>query len=88
MISLRHSLSVNIEGNKKGDEFSQSMEKIKKEIPSLKESLKASIGVFFEEIVGIEEGPEKIKEDIKTRQGIEFQTDKREVKPAKLPVIE
>lgn len=56
------------------------LDEIKKEIPSFKETLKASIGAFFEknlEIEDLEDDEENIKQ---------VPEESKEIKPAKLPL--
>lgn len=70
IVSLKHSLSDVVAEKDKGP-----LEKMKNEAPSLKKTLKASIGAFFEE--NLESREENIEQASK---------EPREIKPAKLPL--
>ena len=72
IVSLKYSLPEATAEKTEGP-----LEKIKKEAPSLKETLKASIGAFFEENL---ESQEKSIEQVSK--------EPREIKPAKLPLAE
>lgn len=102
-ISLKNSLPAPIETKEsKGvlKDDSQSLEDIKKETISLKESLKASFGAFFEkngneslesinkeETKQIEPETEDGQNNLFDEQpSIESQNKDKEIKPAKLPV--
>lgn len=85
VVSLKYSLSNNVEKSQTAENVSLPSREIKKEIPSLMESLKASIGAFFEKKVEVEEETEKTEPEIKPKQE-NIKGEQEEVKPAKLPV--
>ena len=81
--SLRYSLSVKVEKSETTEQISQSTKELKKEIPSLMGTLKASLGAFFEK------NPEVIKEGNKQiieQKDTKTQKTEGEIEPAKLPI--
>jgi hypothetical protein len=87
IVSLKYSLPTNQE-SETTEEISQSLEKIKKEVPSLKEAFKASIGAFFEKDLE-EEFEELVEQTQLNNQEENIIQPKREpekIKPAKLPL--
>jgi hypothetical protein len=87
VVSLKYFLPTNQESEATG-EISQSLEKIKKETPSLKEAFKASIGAFFEKDL-----EEELKESVDQTQLnnleediIQFEKKLEVILPAKLPL--
>ncbi len=83
LTSLKQSLPTTA---KSTEESSQLFEEVKKEIPSLKEAFKASIGVFFEE--DLAEELEEIEEQIEAQEeeAGQFEKEPEGIRPAKLPL--
>lgn len=82
IVSLKSSLPKTAEKVETAEEISQPFEEIKKEMPSLKEVFKASIGAFFEkdleeELKELESQPEDVED---------FEKELEKIKPAKLPL--
>ena len=88
-VSFKHSLPVT---TKRTEESSQPLTEIRKQIPSLKETFKASIGVFFEkdlaeELEELEEVENQAELDSQREEVGQFEKES-EIKPAKLPLAE
>ncbi|OGZ32052.1 MAG: hypothetical protein A3I88_00080 [Candidatus Portnoybacteria bacterium RIFCSPLOWO2_12_FULL_39_9] len=83
VVSLKYSLSVNVEKSQTAENVSLPAQEIKKEIPSLMENLKASLGTFFEEKV--EESTEETEQNVGQKQE-NTKDNEQKIKPAKLPV--
>jgi len=84
LVSFKRSLPAT---TKRTEESSQPFEEIKKEIPSLKEAFKASIGVFFEKDLAeeLEEIENQAELDTQEEAG-QPEKESEIVKPAKLPI--
>jgi len=81
--SLKHSLTVASQETKTAKESFQSL---KKEIPSLKETLKASLGVFFEEDLSEELNEIESPAEEVTQEETDQLEKESEIKPIKLPL--
>jgi predicted PurR-regulated permease PerM len=87
LVSLKHSLPTVTQKTETMEEISQPLEEAKKEIPSLKEAFKASIGAFFEKDLG--EELEELSNQIENKENIDqAQKEPEKIKPAKLPLAE
>lgn len=88
VVSMKSPLAEkNKQKTEKLGEISQPLEEIKKEIPSLKEAFRASIGAFFEkdleeEIEKADNQPEEINQEIN-----QMKEEPEKIQPAKLPLI-
>ena len=81
VVSLKYSLPMTAEKTKTSGEI-QPFAEIKKELPSLKEAFKASIGAFFEK--DLEEEFEKLESQEENIEQAPKEPTK--IKPAKLPL--
>ncbi len=85
VFSLKYSLLNVANTNEETDtikEFSKSVKEVKKEIPSLKESLKASISSLFERSKDVDN--EALPEELERNNQLEREQNK--IKPVELPL--
>ncbi len=81
VISLKYSFSDVGQNTEEEQGISQSLEEIEKEVPSLKEAFKASIGAFFEDDL------ENELEELESQTEEQFiREEPGKIKPAKLPL--
>jgi hypothetical protein len=81
VISLKYAISSDNQETESTKGIAQPIEEIKKEIPSLMETIKASVGVFFED--NPEEELEELEQD---KEIIQSESETKEIKPKKLPL--
>lgn len=86
VVSFKYNNFLPVENQKASisGEINQSLERAKKEIPSLKEAIKDSVSVFFEK--GLDEELEELEIPSELNESENIFTKTKKIKPVELPL--